>query len=90
MILILIALIAMTTLGVWGCGRGSDICTVFTALGLLGLAGYIPAVAEYYASGYKAEVINREYHRSFTRDEVFYARGTINTALDNNRREVCP
>jgi hypothetical protein len=42
------------------------------------------------ASEYKAEIINREYGTSYTREEVFYGRDVIETIrqLDRTRIEV--
>ncbi len=42
----------------------------------------------YYGAGYKAEIINREYGTSYTREEVFYAGDVIDTIRQLQRQRI--
>lgn len=52
--------------------------------------GYAFTIWSWFASEHKANIINREYSTSYTREEVFYASDVIETIrqLDRKRVEV--
>ena len=95
MTVILIALIALTSLSVWASRREWDwfsdiVSPIFAAVGLSGLAAYPLLVFFYLAAEHKAEILNREYGTNYTQEEVFYAHGVIDTIrqLDRTRVEI--
>lgn len=49
---------------------------------------YVWAGWSWYASGYKAEIINREYGTKYTREEIFYASDVIDTIREIDRKRI--
>ena len=94
MILILIALIAVTALAVW-CSLGDYlaiisglIAPIFVFAGLCGLMAYSVLAWTYISAGYQADIINREYKTNYTQAEVFYASSVIDTIRELDRKRV--
>lgn len=69
--------------------------------GWLILAGFILCVAaagtavayailgvKYVAAGYKADIINREFHTNYTQAEVFFASDVIDTIRELDRKRI--
>lgn len=99
MILILIAIIAaviVATALLWYSSEGySGISVMVGALGcLMMLASGTAAVAyafvgwSWFASEYKANVINREYGTNYTQDEIFWASNVIETVRQLDRKRI--
>jgi|WetSurMetagenome_2_1015567.scaffolds.fasta_scaffold06406_11 hypothetical protein len=94
---IVMAVILVIALAAW-CSSGNEWYNIFAGV-LAVLLGIFAAIAivffcieawDWKASGYKAEIINREYGTSYTREEVFYGSDVIDTIrqLDRTRVEV--
>ena len=101
LILILAAIVVTAAIGFALLNLGNEIdhmggflCFLFgiITLGGAGLAGvcYAFTIWSWVASDSKANIINREYGTSYTREEVFYASDVIDTIrqLDRKRVEV--
>ena len=93
MILILIALISCTALGVYGSnirwGILSDIvCPLAVILGFVGLLVYAGAGWYYIAAGHKAELLNKEYGTNYTQADVFYASSVIDLVREIDRMRL--
>ena len=95
MILSLIALLAVSVIGVWGAVKGSRtsffcgfISPVLGGFGLIGLLVYGILVLGYIGSKHQADIINREYGTSYTQEEVFYASNVIDTIREIDRKRV--
>ncbi len=92
MILLLIGLIALMILG-WlvddqGYG-GRNMMAIFVyIISFVGLLIYCILIYSYVAAGYKVDIINREYGTSYTQEEVFYARGVIDTIREIQRDRI--
>lgn len=69
-------------------GLGEFTGFVGCCLGVVGLLMYSVLVYEYVASGYKADIINREYSTTYTKLEIFYASDVIDTVRELNRTRV--
>jgi len=81
-----VAFLWMSTLhdsfALWGTG-------FISGLGALVLAVILPILGyEWYASGYQAKIINREYGTNYTKEEVFYAKDVIDTVQQINRKRI--
>lgn len=93
LILILIAIVAVVVLAfvaayaLEGYFIG-DILPIIGAIGLLGLLVYPFIVFIYIAAGTKAEIINREYGTSYTRQEIFFASDVIDTVRELKRQRI--
>jgi len=95
MILILIAIIAVTLIAaycaqkdVWCSAFHELFCPVFVVLGFIGLFFYCFLAYGYIAADYKKDIINREYKTNYTREEVFYASDVIETVRELNRTRL--
>ncbi len=93
MLLVLIALISVTVLSIWLKGKmgyhgGGDIAALFAILGFASLLVYCIFVILYVSAGYKVDIINREYKTNYTRSEMFYASGVIETVRELHRERV--
>ena len=98
MILILIALIAVTTLGIFGAKYksscwdasflGGFVCPIISIVGFLGLLIYTALLYDYIAAGYKVAIINSEYNTNYTQEDVFYASSVINTIRELDRKRI--
>lgn len=99
MILILAALLVALAAGALMVkqdnGYGSGIDLAFSVCGFLIMAGagagavcYAFTVWSWFASDYKASIINREYSTSYTREEVFFASDVIDTVRELDRKRV--
>lgn len=93
MILILIALIALTAMAVWSTNQGwsffSDVVgPIFSIIGFFGLIAYCFVGFNYFAAEHQAKIINREYQTNYTQTEVFYASDVIDTMKQINRERI--
>lgn len=97
MILILVALIAITALAFYGASKddiygiaifSNLICPIIAFFGICFLLAYCFLGFQYIAAGHKAEIINREYKTNYTQEEVFYASDVINTVRELDRKRV--
>ena len=61
--------------------------TLIIGAGIAALT-YALFVHLWFAAGYKAEIINREYGTTYTREEVFWASDVIDTVRELNRQRV--
>lgn len=61
---------------------------VFLILSLIASVLYIFAGFNWVASGYKAEIINREYGTNYTTQEVFFASSVIDTIRQLDRKRI--
>lgn len=92
-----IAMVVLTAVCAWGCNKAttdgwgaflfvlgifSGFCSFFSCIALAFL-GY-----DWYAAGYKTQIINREYGTNYTREEVFYAKDVIDTIQEINRKRI--
>ncbi len=50
--------------------------------------GFCFIVWSWYASDYKAQIINRAYGTNYTREEVFFASNVINTVRELDRKRI--
>ncbi len=78
MILILVAIIILTTLALWGANQEGGffnevICPVFVTLGFISFAVYIFLVFDCIVAGHQVEIINAKYDTEYTHADVFYA-----------------
>lgn len=92
LILILIALAVAVVVGLILMEHDEILVGV---LGLLCLCGagfgaicYAFTVYSWLAADYKADIINREYGTNYTREEVFFASGVIDTIRELNRQRI--
>jgi hypothetical protein len=94
MIELLIGLIVLIGAGFYGIKTSYDYSFhefasgMIAIIGCLGLLVYCTMVFDYFAAGYKAHIINREYNTNYTQLEVFYASDVIDTVRDLNRKRV--
>ncbi len=96
MILILIALVSVTVLGIWASSRSdrplfsNNVAPFFATVGFFGLIIYSIYAYNYIAAEYKANILNREYQTNYSQEELFYASNVIDTVrqLDRNRIEL--
>jgi hypothetical protein len=96
LIFMLAAMVALAAVGGlflrWSCVYDSVLLAVvgvlsclFSAIGILVLA---MGAYSWTASGYRTEIINREYGSSYTREEIFFASGVIETVRELNRQRI--
>lgn len=78
LILLLIALLAITAIGVWLCNMEDApfiawvLAWLCLCVGIVGLIGYTVLVFSYAGSESKARIINAEFGTTYTRDDLFY------------------
>lgn len=78
------------------CLERDDRVSFFIIFVISGFSAFIMAISlmiggyEYIAAGHKANIINREYGKNYTREEIFYADRVIDTIreLDRQRMEI--
>ena len=95
MILILIALVAVTSLALAAI-QVSDRHTLFNDFigpgiviaGLIGLLVYPVLVFHWVGAEHKMNIVNREYQTTYTQAEVFYAGSVIDTIRQLDRKRV--
>lgn len=92
LILILIALAVAVVVGLILLDHDSILVGVLGVLCLCG-AGfgaicYAFTVYSWFAADYKADIVNREYGTNYTREEVFFASGVIDTIRELNRQRI--
>lgn len=101
MLLILLAIVVLAVISWFLINHsGEGYRASHSLAGVLGVLGgiislfcaiaYVFAGYSWFASEYKAEIINREYGTHYTREEVFYASDVIETVrqLDRKRYEI--
>ncbi len=93
MIEILIAIIAFTALSTWG-SKGNNfnsffqcvLCPFAAVFGFMFLTVYAFVAWEYFAAGYKADLINKEFGTQYTQEQFFYASDMINEVRELKRK----
>jgi hypothetical protein len=93
MVEILIALIAIGALSAWVITKANNMfCEFLSIMGFVvaffGLIAYCALAFDYFASGHKAQIINREFNTNYTQIEVFYAADVIDTIREIKRQRI--
>ena len=61
---------------------------VMVCCGGVGLIIYALLAYSYVAAQYQADILNREYGTTYTREDVFYASNVIDTIRDLDRKRI--
>jgi len=61
---------------------------LFTVVSVIMSIVYASIIWEWHAAEYKANIINREYGTSYTQEEVYYAKGVIDTIREIDRQRI--
>jgi hypothetical protein len=93
MILILIALVFTCISGIFLTNCRNVLCSYiigpFTLVfSIFGFIVYLAVAWGYFASGYKADIINKEYGSNYTQEQVFYASGVIEEIRNLDRKRI--
>lgn len=95
MILILISLIAVTSIAVYAKTHSGDydtfggfICVIVAMCGFIGLFFYCFVAFSWFAAEHEMNIVNREYGTNYTQEEMFYASGVIDTVRELHRKRI--